>query len=138
MVNFMNIPNYQMHNVLNVYSKQFRKNNTSSSNNPYKNQYTADKIKISVKGKREAIIEKISAEIVHNILRFSPEKDANQNLLCDLQDNLRQEAGATHEKNNKFVFNIIDNNNNKITSHIAIEDSAFLLNRLKKPDPHKL
>jgi DNA integrity scanning protein DisA with diadenylate cyclase activity len=128
----MNIPSYQMHNVLNVYTRQLQKNNISHSKNPPETSDTEDKIKISALGKREAMIEKISSGIVHNIMRLGSQTDMDQTQLNDLKDNLKQSIGSQYKKN-EFVFNIIDSQNNKSTSHLHIEDLKFLLNRLEKP-----
>ena len=128
----MNIPSYQMHNVLNVYTRQLQKNNISHSKNPPETSGTEDKIRISALGKREAIIEKISSGIVHNIMRLGSQTDMDQTRLKDVKDNLEQSIGSQYKKN-EFVFNIIDSQNNKSTSHLHIEDLKFLLNRLEKP-----
>jgi len=125
----MNIPDYQMHNVLNVCRKQLQQNNISNSKNSPETSDSEDKIKFLALGKREAIVEKISSEIVHNIIRFGPQNNMEQTRLNGLKDNLRQSINSQHKKN-EFVFNIIDSQNNKSPSRFTIDDLTFLLNRL--------
>lgn len=122
----MNIPGYQIRNVLNVYSKQLKRNNTYHSKKIPKSKDQNSSDNTVVEGKRKAVIEKVSAEIVNNILHFANKKHDRKNVLPVKEKNV-----CKHKLNDKFIFNIIDNNNNKSISHITIEDKTFPLNKLK-------
>lgn len=65
----MQITNYQMQNVLKVYSRQLSKNTLSKKNNAAAEKQQADKISISIEGKLKAIYNNVATDIVDRITR---------------------------------------------------------------------
>ena len=128
----MYVPSYQMHNVLNVYSNQLRQNMVSEgkSNVPAKPQ--SDKIHLSPEGKRQAMIEKVSKDIIDKISRYDSLKESGQR--NTEYENINTDNGVLpHKTENKtFVFNAIDSINQKSKNTLSVDDSSFLIQRLEE------
>jgi len=128
----MYVPSYQMHNVLNVYSKQLRQNMVSEekSNVPAKPQ--ADQTHLSPEGKRQTMIEKVSKDILEKISRYNSLNETRQQ--NTEYANINSDNGALpHKTENKtFVFNAIDSINQKSTNTLSVDDSSFLIQRLEQ------
>lgn len=77
----MQIPSYQIQNVLKVYSRQFSQGKLLGKNKfSDANKVSADSVSISSEGKRQAIIDKVASNIVDKIITEGPnEKDETQN-----------------------------------------------------------
>lgn len=129
----MYVPSYQMHNVLNVYSKQLRQNMVSEekSNVPAKPQ--ADRIHLSPEGKRQTMIEKVSKDILEKISRYNSLNETRQQNTEYANINSDHGALPQHKTENKtFVFNAIDSINQKSTNTLSVDDSSFLIQRLEQ------
>ncbi len=115
----MQITNYQMQNVLKVYSRQLSKNTLSKKNNAAAEKPQADKISISIEGKLKAIYNNVTADIVNRITSGDqgdkPEKTDHE-IAKQFQHKIEK------EKNNKteFFYNTIDNSKKK-TSSLSIK-----------------
>jgi len=128
----MHIPNYQMHNILNVYSKQLEQNKMLGNTKIRLTKPLTDQIKLTPEGKRKAIIEKVSKEIFYKISRLGSKKEADQIALGTAQDGSENTGGSDYKKGNKFIFNVIDDINSKKTNTISVEDTNFLIKRLEQ------
>ena len=128
----MQIPSYQMHNVLNVYRKQFTRNELSQRQHTGDVKAPGDRVSLSTEGKRQAIIDKVTAEIVERITNFGPQEALDHEIINQLQ----QDTGATvnfgDPKNSEFIYNFIDANNEKASATLSINDSNGLVNRLEE------
>jgi hypothetical protein len=113
----MYVPSYQMHNVLNVYSKQLRQNVSSSKKNNKPETAFSDQVNLTSEEKRQATIEKVSKDILSKITRFGSLAETRRRI---------SEAAKT------FVFNAIDSINQKTTNALPVEDSDFLIHRLEQ------
>ena len=126
----MHISNYQMHNVLNFYSKQLSQNGTADkSKTGFKNSST-DQIELSPEGKRKATIEKVSDEILNKISKIGSKVAAtpyDNNLSRDKSEPTGDHGGS---QGSEFVFNIIDNVNRKKTTTYSAKDIEFLMNSI--------
>jgi len=74
---------------------------------------------ISVEGKHKEIIDKLLADIVEDITRFGHRDESGWEDVNQMQNEL-------------FVFNVIDDNNKKITNTLSVETSGFLLKQLEE------
>jgi hypothetical protein len=112
----MQITNYQMQNVLKVYSRQLSKNTPSKKNNAAAEKQQADKISISIEGKLKAIYNNVATDIVDRITRGDrddrPEK-ADREFTKPFEHKIEQEVG---KKNAEFFYNTIDNSKKKTNS----------------------
>ena len=126
----MYVPSYQMHNVLNVYSKQLRQHLVSDGKSKVPAKPQSDRIHLSPEGKRQAMIEKISRDILDKISRYDAMNETRQQ--NTEYANMKSDNGALpHKTENKtFVFNAINSINQKSTNTLSVDDSSFLIQRL--------
>ena len=126
----MHISNYQMHNVLNFYSKQLSQNGTADKSKTGFKKSLTDQIELSPEGKRKATIEKVSDEILNKISKIGSKVAAtpyDNNLSRDKSEPTGDHGGS---KDSEFVFNIIDNVNRKKTTTYSAKDIEFLMNSI--------
>lgn len=112
----MQITNYQMQNVLKVYSRQLSKNTLSKKNNVTTEKQQADKISISIEGKIKAIYNNVATDIVDRITRGDR---GDQPEIADREITKQFEHKMERENNNKkadFFYNTIDNSKKKTNS----------------------
>ena len=128
----MYVPSYQMHNVLNVYSKQLRQNMVSEDKNKLPQKLKTDQVSLTPEGKRQATIEKVSKDILDKISRYSSLNEINQSITEQTNVNPGYENLPDKEKNKTFVFNAIDTINKKSTNTLSVDDSSFLIQRLEQ------
>jgi len=128
----MHVPSYQMHNVLNVYSKQLRQNLVSEDKNKLPQKLKADRVSLTPEGKRQATIEKVSKDILDKISRYSSLNEIDQSITEQTDVNPGYENLPDKEKNKTFVFNAIDSINKKSTNTLSVDDSSFLIQRLEQ------
>lgn len=127
----MEIPSYQIQNVLKVYSKQLTQGKILARNKAVgRNNTSADDVNISAEGKRAAIIEKVAANIVDRITSVGPKEKLEHKIAAQVQNEIGQKIDFTMRKEEKFSFTAIDENNKKITKHLSVEDSNFVIRRL--------
>jgi len=126
----MFVPSYQMHNVLNVYSKQLRHNMTSRHKKNLSENMPADQVSLTPEAKRQATIEKVSKDILEKIARFGAQNRADQQPTERAKDGAGKETAADDTKETTFVFNVIDTINQKRRNTLSVEDSSFLIKRL--------
>lgn len=105
----MQIPAYQIHNVLKAYSKQVSQNKLNAkAHSSGMNNTPVDKISISAEGKKQGVIDKVAADIVQKITK----NGTTEKIEKDLVDKLEQELGqkiSFPEKNEKdFSYYEID------------------------------
>ncbi len=127
----MEIPSYQIQNVLKVYSKQLTQGKILARNKAVgRNSTSADEVKISDEGKRASIIEKVAANIVDRITSVGPKEKLEQKIVGQIENEIGQKIDFTTKKEKKFAFTTIDENNKKVTKHLSVEDSNFVIKRL--------
>ncbi len=127
----MHIPSYQINNVLKVYSKQVSQSRILKRQKGIGQESSVDRISISNEGKRKVIIDRVTAGIVDKISRFDPQ-DPNAPAGAFPAEG---EVGLPAMKNEKdFVYNVIDDQNNKKTNTLSIENSDFVTQQVTKPD----
>jgi len=129
----MYIPSYQIHNVLKVYSKQISQSRILERQKDIEKNPSVDKINISAEGKRKMIIDKVASDIVDRITRFGPQDRIEHDIVNQLEDKVGQPVKLGKDNNKKetdFIFNVIDDQNNKTTNTISVENSNFIAHRL--------
>ncbi|MBI9090488.1 MAG: hypothetical protein JEZ12_14830 [Desulfobacterium sp.] len=127
----MQIPSYQIQNVLKVYSRQLSQGKILARNRSVgRSQTSADDVSISAEGKRTAIIEKVTSSIVDRITTVGPQEELEYKIADQVEKELGQRINFTHKKEEKFSFTTIDENNVKTTKTLSVEDSEFVIRRL--------
>ena len=130
----MQIPSYQIDNVLKVYSKQVSRGKILERQKSLNNvsKPSADKITISSEGKRESIINKVAADIVERITNYGPQNDIDRNITEQLEKELGGKLTYGKEGSGQFVYNAIDENNQKTQNTLSVEDTDFVTKRLEE------
>lgn len=115
----MQIPAYQIHNVLNTYSLQLYKAGTAAGDGDCERASSINRI--SPEMTRQAVIDKVAEEIVQRITRLDalPESPPASTAPAD----------SAEIRSNQFVFNTLDTRNMKIPQTLSIEDSIFFIKR---------
>lgn len=126
----MQIPSYQIQNVLKVYSRQLSQGKILSKNKfTGTNQISADSVKISSEGKRKAIIDKVAANIVERIITEGPREKTEEKITSQIEKELGKKINFAKDKN-QFTYTTIDDNNQKVTHTLSVEDSKFIVQRM--------
>ena len=126
----MYVPSYQMHNVLNVYSKKLR-HNISSKDQSNSEKLSVDQLDLTSERKRRATIEKVSKEILDKIIRLGTQTDlAHHGRSEHIMSSSDKEREMAIPNKAGFVFNIVDTIDNKTTNTVSVDDSTFLIKRL--------
>ncbi|PIE62719.1 MAG: hypothetical protein CSA25_03805 [Desulfobacter postgatei] len=126
----MQIPSYQIQNVLKVYSRQFsqgkllRKNKFSDAG-----KVSADSVSLSSEGKRQTIIDKVASSIVDKIINEGPNEKDKAQITDPIEKELGKKIDFTKGRN-QFFYTSIDENNNKIVQNLSVEDSKFVVERM--------
>ncbi len=128
----MEIPAYQIHKVMKVYTKQLSQSKIIERQKALGNKSSNDKINISAKGKRQAVIDKVANDIVNRITTFGPKEEVDHEIVDQLEKEIGKKVDFRQKQTSQFVFNVIDENNKKTTTSLSVEDSSFLLGRLEQ------
>ena len=126
----MNISNYQMHNVLKVYTQQLSRNRTSEYRGVKTAKPASDSISISAEAKRQGVIKQVTDKIVDRITRKGPQNDVDHEIVDQLRDEIDRKAVFDRSNGSDFVYNVIDADRVKEKTRLSVEDSDFLVKRL--------
>ncbi len=125
----MQIPSYQIQNVLKVYSRQLSQGKILTRNKFSDTKVSADSVTISSEGKRQAIIDKVAASIVDKIITEGPKEKTEAQITDQIEKELGKKINFTRDKN-QFTYTAIDKDNNKVAKTLSVEDSRFVLKRM--------
>ncbi len=127
----MQIPSYQIQNVLKVYSRQLSQGKILSRSNKFGTDIkaSADSVTISSEGKRQAIIDKVAANIVDRIITEGPKEKTEEKITTQIEEELGKKINFAKDKN-QFTYTVIDEDNQKITHTLSVEDSKFIVRRM--------
>ena len=126
----MQIPSYQIQNVLKVYSRQLSQGKMLSRNKfGSSGKTSSDSVTLSSEGKRKAIIDKVATNIVDRIITEGPKEKNEEKITSQIEKELGKKINFTKD-NNQFTYTEIDENNQKITQTLSVEDSKFIVKRM--------
>jgi len=127
----MQIPSYQIQNVLKIYSKQLSQGKMLSRNSKFgiANTVSGDSVSISSEGKRKAIIDKVAANIVDRIITEGPKEENEAQITDQIERELGKKINFSKDKT-QFTYTTIDDDNNKTTKTLSVEDSQFIVKRM--------
>jgi hypothetical protein len=128
----MLIPSHQIHNVLKVYGKQLSQTRMLERQKALDRKQPMDNVNISAEAKRQSIIDKVAADIVERITQSGPQDDVEKGIIDKLEGELGKSISFSSRREDKFVFNVIDGNNEKSTNTLEVENSTFLIKRLEQ------
>ena len=127
----MQIPSYQIQNVLKVYSRQLSQGKILSRGNRFgaASQPSNDSVTISSEGKRKVIIDKVAANIVDRIITEGPKEKNEEKITSQIEKELGKKINFAKDKN-QFTYTVIDENNQKVSRTLSVEDSDFIVKRM--------
>jgi len=126
----MQIPSYQIQNVLKVYSRQLSQGKILGRNRfGSDNKVSADSVTLSTEGKRKAIIDKVAANIVDKIITEGPKEETEEKITSQIEKELGKKINFTKTKN-QFTYTMIDENNLKEIHSLSAEDSKLIVKRM--------
>ena len=128
----MHVSTYQIHNVLNVYSKQLSQDRSAPKLKSGYKRNLADQINLSNEGKRKATIDKVAQDIVSKISDFCSKNKSKTGEPDRLEERNEDQFESDQKRESAFVYNVIDELNEKTTTALSVKDTGFLVNRLEQ------
>ena len=128
----MHISNYQIHNVLNVYSKQLSQNGITNKSMSEFQKILTDQVDLFSQEKRNATIKKVSDQILNKISELGNEVTADSYDGNISKDQSAPAVETEKSKDNEFVFNVIDKINRKKTTTYSVKDMNLLMNNIEQ------
>jgi hypothetical protein len=126
----MVISSYHVNNVLRVYGDQLRQ--SKLSNGPKNSKISSpDRLNISDKAKRKAIVTKIASEIIEKIANFGPQENVEEEVSKNLENEYGVQLDITRKSPNDLLFKVIDESGETLNS-LSIENSEFLRYKLEE------
>ena len=125
----MQIPSYQIQNVLKVYSRQLSHGRMLKNKFGTPNKTSADSVTISSEGKRQSIIDKVATSIVDRIITEGPKEKNEEIITSQIEKELGKKINFAKNKK-QFTYTVVDENNKKTTHTLSVEDSKFIVNRM--------
>lgn len=129
----MFVSSYQIHNVLNVYSKQLSQGRSAQNEKTETKKPLSDQINLSAEGKRRATIERVAEDILNKIYSYSRNAKVKANPHGLPRENIKKHIESDSKKETEFVFNSIDVRNRKTKTALSVKDSKFLIGRPEEP-----
>jgi hypothetical protein len=133
----MVISPYQVNTVLRVYSDQLRQGKMANRSKDGNDQ-AADQVSISPEARKNAIIERIAADVLESVTqRFSGNSGAEGGeagmetaVFERLQEQVGRRLGVDRDSNAGFVFKELDEDGEAART-LSREDSKLLTHKLK-------
>jgi hypothetical protein len=129
----MFVSSYQIHNVLNVYSKQLSQDKSARKEKTETKKSLSDQINLSTEGKRRATIERVAEDILNKIFHDSTSGKIKTNPHALSGKKEKKHTDSDRKKETAFVFNSIDVLNRKTKTALSVKDTKFLIGRPEKP-----
>jgi hypothetical protein len=129
----MFVSSYQIHNVLNVYSKQLSQGRSARQEKMETKKPLSDQINLSAEGKRRAANERVAEDILNKIYSYSRSGKIKTNPRDLSRENEKKYTESDSKKETEFVFNSIDVQNRKTKTALSVEDTKFLIGRPEEP-----
>ena len=127
----MQIPSYQIQNVLKVYSRQLSQGKILSRSSKFGSDIktSADSVTISYEGTRQATIDKVATIIGDLIITEGPKEKNEEIITSQIEKELGKKINFAKNKR-QFTYTVIDENNQKIIHTLSVEDSKFIVKRM--------
>ncbi|MBC8440972.1 MAG: hypothetical protein H8D87_14980 [Deltaproteobacteria bacterium] len=123
----MQIPLYQIQNILKLYSRQLGLGSIQNPNNPFDKDF--DHMHTTSEGKRQAITDKVISSILNRIITEKPSEKNKKEIASPNKKNLEGKINFLKNKN-QFTYTVIDGNNKRTNHTLPVEDSKFIVNRM--------
>ncbi|MFO7558153.1 MAG: hypothetical protein R6X10_04935 [Desulfobacterales bacterium] len=123
----MKVPIYQIHKIIRLYIKQLTRSESAESDKKHGEEFPVDRIRIHTREERWEIINKVTADIFEKIKNYGP----GDVPVREIVDRIEKEIHLIRIQQTEFVFNTINDQNEKIKNKIPVDDSRFLLGRVE-------
>jgi hypothetical protein len=127
----MDIPSYQMHNILNVYSRQISRDRGIEDQGIQGERPSVDKLGLSAGGKRRMVVDKVAAAIIDRISHVDPPHTMATQSTSQNHNGVAEPFATKKQNKVQFVFNVFNDNNEKMTQTLSVEDPSILINRIE-------
>jgi len=125
----MQIPAYQIHNVLKTYSRQVSQNKLSMKTQGMGGHNTSmDKISISAEGKKQGVIDKVASDIVKKITTDGPTEAFEKKIVDRIENEFGKKFAFSESKD--FKYYEIDASS-KTMNTFSLEDSKAVQQRME-------
>jgi hypothetical protein len=128
----MYITNYQMNNVLKVYTSQLSKCRAPVPDSLAVRKPTSDAIDISTEGRRQNLIERIASDIVARIRNGGSRNNRETRITENLNAESKGPSKAPKSRNAQFIYNVIRGEAEKKTNTLSVEDADSLARRFEE------
>ena len=128
----MQVPSYQMHNVLNCYCRRLSQNRDDGKQKMSLNKSAVDQISLSEEGKRQATMDRVSKDIYNKITNLDSIDTLKRQNGNPAQPEADTGGDVETEEASQFKFNVIDKINGKMANTLPVEDSQVLIKRLQQ------
>jgi hypothetical protein len=128
----MIISNYQIHNVLKVYTSQLSKGRAAERQKTSTRKSLSDALSISSPSKKQGLIDRVSADIVDRITRKDAQEDIDREMVDRLPDEVKDDCEANGDQKRQFIYNVLTGDAGKVTKAISVDGSDFLIDRLEQ------
>jgi len=127
----MQIPLYQIQNILKLYSRQLSLGSLLHTDNLFGKDMnlSTDPRRKASEGKRPVIMDKVVSNIVDRIITENPRGENRKERACSFQKNPGEPMGFSKGKN-QFTYTLIDENNQRSFHTLPVEDSKFMVKRV--------
>ena len=122
----MHITNYQMHNVLKVYTNHLSKDRSDKSGRPTIRKPNSDRVQISAEGKRQNIIDRVAADIVARIT-----KEGIGGSSAPAKETINKYS-TSQNRNAQFEYNVMQGGAEKETNRLSMENAGFVIRRIEE------
>ncbi len=128
----MFVSSYQIHNVLNAYSKQLSQDRSVQKQQAGAKKQLSDQIQLSTEGKRRATIEKVAKDILTKISDYGANGQLKNNAQALSGGKEQNTIESDNKKETAFEFNVIDDLNQKTRTALSVKDTNFLINTVEQ------
>jgi hypothetical protein len=128
----MIISNYQIHNVLKVYTSQLSKGRAAEQQKTSMRKPLSGAVSLSNPSKKQGLIDRVSADIVDRITRKDAQEDIDREMVDRLPDEVKNDHEANGDQKRQFIYNVLTGDAEKITKAISVDGSDFLIDRLEQ------
>lgn len=128
----MQIPAYQIHNVLKAYSRQVSQNKLSAKTKSTGLTTSMDKISISAEGKKQGIINKVASDIVKKITDGGPDEKVEKDIVTRLKKEIHKsfQLSETNTNNKEFKYYEIDGSTKRMNT-FSFQDSEVIKQQME-------
>ena len=128
----MQITNYQMHNVLKVYTNHLSRERTDKSDRPTIRKPNSDRVRISAEGKRQHLIDRVAADIVARITKEGIDGSDSRDSHAVIQKETINDDSSLQNRNSQFEYNVMNGSAEKETNTLSVENAGFLIRRIEE------